>query len=76
MSAVDNLYVKLLDSGPSSSHFLAEHLSLMIPRDEKWEKMRQALPGQVLEALRFLTPCSVHVIFLWTWEVKWIVIFQ
>lgn len=46
ISAVDNLYVKLLDSGPSSSHFLAEHLSLMIPRDEKWEKMRQALPGQ------------------------------
>ncbi|CAI9579346.1 unnamed protein product, partial [Staurois parvus] len=46
ISAVDNLYGKLLDSGPSSSHFLAEHLSLMMPSDEKWQKMRQALPGQ------------------------------
>ncbi|XP_018410868.1 PREDICTED: E3 ubiquitin-protein ligase listerin [Nanorana parkeri] len=46
IGAVDNLYGKILDSGPSSSHFLAEHLSLMIPSDEKWQKMRQGLSGQ------------------------------
>ncbi|KAM5179944.1 E3 ubiquitin-protein ligase listerin [Mantella aurantiaca] len=46
ISALDKLYGKILAWGPSSSPFLAEHLSLMIPSDEKWQRMRQALCGQ------------------------------
>ncbi|CAN2387615.1 Listerin E3 ubiquitin protein ligase 1 [Pristimantis euphronides] len=46
IDAVDNLHAKILQSGPSASHILAEHLSQMMPSDERWEKMRQCLPGQ------------------------------
>ncbi|XP_068126697.1 E3 ubiquitin-protein ligase listerin isoform X2 [Hyperolius riggenbachi] len=46
INAVDNLYGKILDSGPAASHLLAEHLLLMVPSDERWQKMRQALSGQ------------------------------
>nr|DBA34456.1 TPA: hypothetical protein GDO54_002013 [Pyxicephalus adspersus] len=46
ISAVNSLYSKILESGPSSSDFLTEHLSLMIPSDDKWQKMRQSLSGQ------------------------------
>ncbi|XP_075707339.1 E3 ubiquitin-protein ligase listerin [Rhinoderma darwinii] len=44
--AVDNLHGKMLQSGPSSSHILAEHMSRMMPSEERWQKMRQCLSGQ------------------------------
>ncbi|XP_044141835.1 E3 ubiquitin-protein ligase listerin [Bufo gargarizans] len=44
--AVDDLHGKILQSGPSASHILAEHVSQMMPRDESWQKMRQCLAGQ------------------------------
>ncbi|KAG8590866.1 hypothetical protein GDO81_006944 [Engystomops pustulosus] len=46
MVAVDDLHGKILQVGPSASHILAEHVSRMMPSDEKWQKMRQCLPGQ------------------------------
>lgn len=44
--AVDDLHGKILQSGPSASHILADHVSQMMPSDERWQKMRQCLPGQ------------------------------
>ncbi|XP_056415439.1 E3 ubiquitin-protein ligase listerin [Hyla sarda] len=44
--AVDDLHGKILQSGPSAAHILAELLSQMMPSDQKWQKMRHCLPGQ------------------------------
>ncbi|XP_069616963.1 E3 ubiquitin-protein ligase listerin [Ranitomeya imitator] len=44
--AVDDLHQKILQSGPSASHVLVEHVSKMMPSDDRWQKMRQSLPGQ------------------------------
>ncbi|XP_069801287.1 E3 ubiquitin-protein ligase listerin [Dendropsophus ebraccatus] len=43
--AVDDLHSKIVQSGPSAAHILAEHVSQMMPSDERWQKMRQCLPG-------------------------------
>ncbi|KAM3933975.1 E3 ubiquitin-protein ligase listerin [Leptodactylus fuscus] len=44
--AVDDLHDKILQSGPSASHILVEHVSQMMPSAGKWQKMRESLPGQ------------------------------
>ncbi|XP_075053231.1 E3 ubiquitin-protein ligase listerin [Mixophyes fleayi] len=46
ISTVNNLHDKILESGPSASNFLAEHMTLMMASEEGWQKMRQSLPGQ------------------------------
>ncbi|KAM9320364.1 E3 ubiquitin-protein ligase listerin [Gastrophryne carolinensis] len=42
---VDKLYCKILACGPSS-HLLVEHLCLILPSDERWQKMRHSLSQQ------------------------------
>ncbi|KAM4048334.1 E3 ubiquitin-protein ligase listerin [Anomaloglossus baeobatrachus] len=44
--AVDDLHDKILQSGLSASHILADHVSRMMPSDDRWQKMRQCLLGQ------------------------------
>ncbi|KAM4699688.1 E3 ubiquitin-protein ligase listerin [Discoglossus pictus] len=48
MYAVNDLYSKILESGPSSVQLVEEHMSLMMPDENKWEKMRQSLSTQWL----------------------------
>uniref|UniRef100_A0A8C5MB69 E3 ubiquitin-protein ligase listerin n=1 Tax=Leptobrachium leishanense TaxID=445787 RepID=A0A8C5MB69_9ANUR len=48
VSVVDNLHCRILGFGPLAAHLLAEHLTLMMPDAEQWQKMRQCLTNQWL----------------------------
>ncbi|KAM8975793.1 E3 ubiquitin-protein ligase listerin isoform 1-T1 [Pelodytes ibericus] len=54
INAVNILHGKILDSGPFGVNMLAEHVTLMMPDAEEWNKMRYRLPRQCLPSKELL----------------------